>query len=770
MPITPRENQEEFVAESSAAEGVQTRAQSARDAARRQSFDANRGMGESNDANMLLVLRQMMEEQARRQEEQARRQEEQARQMMEEQARRQEEQARRQEEQARLMMEEQAQTRRMMEEQARRQEEQAHQMMEEQARRIGEKLGDLKIQVEKKIENLESDMDCKFSKQDKRILGLEQEMQCLKTKGVVTTVAPSGNLKVPPFDGTSSWGAYKIQFETVAESNGWNDDQAVTALMLGLRGEALDVLEVMTGKVTLTRLLDALESRYGDSNLEPVYRAQLRERAQRPSESLQEWGLEIEKLVRKAYASLPDVADKILVQTFIDGIRDREVRISVNLGHHKNLKDALAHALEVEAIRKDSRPYRIRAVTEKPNSCQRGPTCYLCGEVGHMRFSCPKKDFRGDVKVRRGNTLVIDGVVNGTKCDLTLDTGASRTVIRYQLLKSFYGSPSRGIVQLVTATGQRITDRGEGIATFKIGGRFYRHKVVLADIVDDCIIGLDFMKLYNCKIDLEKGIFKCGEQEVCLKGHSTNSGFDVCRVINVDGQASNQQEWKVTETYEEALSRQLSKAEEQLNKLSDMISTHERELRRSSDVSQQHCEKVNKQDGREIGHVRILRTDTIRSDWGGKLMQIAQQEDCDIKPILDWMKSSAVKPQWSKVASTSTTTKSYWAQWDSLVLHNGVLCRKLKNAQGDHLQIVVPRSKVRDILEMFHTDLSSGHLGVKRTLMKIKEIFYWIHYREDVEDWIKKCKDCAAIKDSQTRSPWERITVNESDDARDEHV
>ncbi|CAF4847895.1 unnamed protein product [Pieris macdunnoughi] len=99
-----------------------------------------------------------------------------------------------------------------------------------------------------------------------------------------------------------------------------------------------------------------------------------------------------------------------------------------------------------------------------------------------------------------------------------------------------------------------------------------------------------------------------------------------------------------------------------------------------------------------------------------------QQQDSDIKPILDWMKSSAIKPRWNDVASTSTTTKSYWAQWDSLVLHNGVLCRKWENTRGDasHLQLVVPRSKVRNILEMFHDGSSGGHLGVKRTLLKIK--------------------------------------------------
>ncbi|CAF4895233.1 unnamed protein product [Pieris macdunnoughi] len=802
-----------------------------------------------------------------------------------------------------------------------------------------------------------------------------------------------------------------------------------------------------------------------------------------------------------------------------------------------------------------------------------------------------------------GNTIVIDGEVNGTRCELTLDTGASRTVIRYQLLKSFYKSLSGGNVQLLTATGQHITVRGEGIATFKIGGRTYRHEVVIADIVDDCIIGLDFMKHYNCKIDLKNGTFKCRDEVVSLKDNTLKNGYDVYRAIIEDGTVSKQRDivQAILEDCKETLTREeMSKAKGLLKTFSDMFATHDGDLgrtgvvkhrietgteapirlrprrvpvayeknidkmiaemsnhnvieassspwcspvvlvkkkdnslrfcvdyRRLNDITKkdsyplpriddtldtlsgakwfttldlksgywqveidsshkektafstgkglwqfkvmpfglcnapatferlmekvlsgligeaclvyfddvviigkdfddhirnlqrvlsrlhkanlklsakkclffkravsylghiisedgvrtdpekivavkdwpvpkdktevraflglcsyyrrfvrnfadiakplhrlteqkrkftwdgecedafnelknrlcetpilgypdqdgeyvvdtdasgigiggvlsqvkgeheqviayfskslskpernycvtrrellavvktlQHfskyllgrkfrlrtdhaalkwllqfknpegqvarwieqlqeydfatehrkgrahgnadalsrrpceedCKHCTRHEGREVAHVRILRTDTISPDWCGKLIQEEQQQDSDIKPILDWMKSSAIKPRWNDVASTSTTTKSYWAQWDSLVLHNGVLCRKWENTRGDasHLQLVVPRSKVRNILEMFHDGSSGGHLGVKRTLLKIKERFYWIHCREDVEDWIRKCKACAAVKGPQTRTragmkqynvgaPWERIAVD----------
>ncbi|CAK1594641.1 unnamed protein product [Parnassius mnemosyne] len=118
------------------------------------------------------------------------------------------------------------------------------------------------------------------------------------------------------------------------------------------------------------------------------------------------------------------------------------------------------------------------------------------------------------------------------------------------------------------------------------------------------------------------------------------------------------------------------------------------------------------------------------------------------------MKASAPKPKWRNVSAMSSTTKSYWAQWDSLLIHGGVLCRKLENARGGscHLQMVVPKAKVPDVLQLYHNGCSEGHLGVKRTLLKIRDRFNWVHCRNDVEDWYRKCSICAAVKGPQTRS------------------
>ncbi|CAK1604064.1 unnamed protein product [Parnassius mnemosyne] len=60
---------------------------------------------------------------------------------------------------------------------------------------------------------------------------------------------------------------------------------------------------------------------------------------------------------------------------------------------------------------------------------------------------------------------------------------------------------------------------------------------------------------------------------------------------------------------------------------------------------------------------------------------------------------------------------------------------------------------------------------VQEVIWEFRERFYWVHCRDDVEDWCHKCTNCEAIKGPQTRSrgslrlynvgaPWERIALD----------
>jgi len=49
-------------------------------------------------------------------------------------------------------------------------------------------------------------------------------------------------------------------------------------------------------------------------------------------------------------------------------------------------------------------------------------------------------------------------------------------------------------------------------------------------------------------------------------------------------------------------------------------------------------------------------------------------------------------------------------------------------------QIIIPRSKVKDVLVEMHGGTSGGHLGTNKT-NKVRQRYYWLHLRGDIERW-----------------------------------
>ncbi|KAJ8950917.1 hypothetical protein NQ318_008355 [Aromia moschata] len=76
----------------------------------------------------------------------------------------------------------------------------------------------------------------------------------------------------------------------------------------------------------------------------------------------------------------------------------------------------------------------------------------------------------------------------------------------------------------------------------------------------------------------------------------------------------------------------------------------------------------------------------------------------------------------------------YWngAKWNSLVLSDGLLKRVLEKSDGteERKQLIVPRNRVPEVLEEIHNGSTGGHLGVTKTLGKVRGAFLLgeLHY------------------------------------------
>jgi hypothetical protein len=216
-------------------------------------------------------------------------------------------------------------------------------------------------------------------------------------------------MKAPQFDGKTSWDNYHRQFEAAARANGWSDTEKALALTLALRGDATNILQKLSSQEQedYDVLVKHLELRFGQTHLEHVYHSQLKNRSQRPNESLQEFEADVARLVRLAYPATPDnIMERLAVQAFLDGLRDHETRQALILARPDKLVDALARALEFEAAKQSSRgtarvrsmddsfvgatmdEAAIRKLVKELISEKKQLRCWNCGKFGHVRSRC----------------------------------------------------------------------------------------------------------------------------------------------------------------------------------------------------------------------------------------------------------------------------------------------------------------------------------------------------------------------------------------------
>ena len=79
-----------------------------------------------------------------------------------------------------------------------------------------------------------------------------------------------------------------------------------------------------------------------------------------------------------------------------------------------------------------------------------------------------------------------------------------------------------------------------------------------------------------------------------------------------------------------------------------------------------------------------------------------------------WRPDNGLKGDYSDRGSVY---RSYWAQWKSLAVRDSILIRYLESTDcwKKTVQRIVPRSKVKEVLEEIHGGSYGGHLRANKT-------------------------------------------------------
>lgn len=134
-----------------------------------------------------------------------------------------------------------------------------------------------------------------------------------------------------------------------------------------------------------------------------------------------------------------------------------------------------------------------------------------------------------------------------------------------------------------------------------------------------------------------------------------------------------------------------------------------------------------------------------------------QRSDAELGPVIAWLEESSERPSWESISPEGPVTKCLMEQWELLRLEEGVLQRRWVDAKRgeDRWLVVVPRARREELLREMHEGNTSGHSGIKRTLCRLRQRVYWVGLRQDVQEWCRSCKVCAAKKGParKTRAP-----------------
>ena len=118
-----------------------------------------------------------------------------------------------------------------------------------------------------------------------------------------------------------------------------------------------------------------------------------------------------------------------------------------------------------------------------------------------------------------------------------------------------------------------------------------------------------------------------------------------------------------------------------------------------------------------------------------------QMAERTISHILKW-KETGNSPEWPAVAHLDLVTKAYWAQWDSLFLKEGGLRHRWESPElgKETRQLKLPTALRASVPKLLRDSSVGGQLGLSKTLGKVRQRFYWIHCRRDVEEWCYRCE------------------------------
>jgi len=117
--------------------------------------------------------------------------------------------------------------------------------------------------------------------------------------------------------------------------------------------------------------------------------------------------------------------------------------------------------------------------------------------------------------------------------------------------------------------------------------------------------------------------------------------------------------------------------------------------------------------------------------------------------FVKWLRDGVLLIDSDELIRHDPVTKSLHVQWERFKSKEGVLYRTYwkRNKEAECWQLVLPGKYRVEIMNTAHSSVTGGHMGVKKTQVKVAKKAYWVGWARDVRDFCRRCDACAV-------SPW----------------
>ncbi len=164
----------------------------------------------------------------------------------------------------------------------------------------------------------------------------------------------------------------------------------------------------------------------------------------------------------------------------------------------------------------------------------------------------------------------------------------------------------------------------------------------------------------------------------------------------------------------------------------------------SSRNSRASCQRVTTRSLSPTANIEQLQT--WLSGHSHEEIRQLQQEDADLEIVQLWFGEDEL-PSRDRVDQYSPAVRSYYLNWDTLKRKNGVIYRKWypdEEKKPVQIQLLVPKVLRQEVLQHCHNVMLGGHMGVAKTLGKLRSRFHWYGVSTDVKAHIQQCPVCTA--------------------------